>query len=59
MAVVQAFNREQAFQARVRRAERGEPVSNVYAQKLLSIFFPAIELLGVIATVLVLFAGER
>ena len=25
MAVIQAFNRERAFQARVRRAERGEP----------------------------------
>ena len=34
-------------------------VSNVHAQKLSSIFFPAIEFLGVIATVMVLFAGAK
>ena len=34
-------------------------ISNVHAQKLSSIFFPAIEFLGVVATVIVLFAGAK
>ena len=45
MAVVQAFNRERAFQRAVRRVERREQASRIiYTQKLFSIFFPAIEL---------------
>jgi len=59
MAVVQAFNRERAFQREFGDLNEANRVSNVYAQKLSSVFFPAIELLGVIATVVVLFAGAK
>ncbi len=59
MAVVQAFNRENAFQREFAGLNEANRVSNVYAQKLSSFFFPAIEFLGVAATVLVLFAGSR
>jgi ABC-type multidrug transport system fused ATPase/permease subunit len=59
MAVVQAFNRERAFQREFDDLNEANRVSNVYAQKLSSIFFPAIEFLGVTATVLVLFAGAK
>lgn len=59
MAVVQAFNRESAFQTEFGDLNEANRVSNVYAQKLSSIFFPAIELLGVVATVMVLFSGAK
>ena len=59
MAVVQAFSRERAFQREFGDLNEANRVSNVYAQKLSSIFFPAIEFLGVIATVVVLFAGAQ
>ena len=59
MAVVQAFNRETAFQREFAELNEANRVSNTYAQKLSSVFFPAIELLGVTATVLVLFTGAR
>ena len=59
MAVVQAFNRERAFQREFGDLNEANRVSNVYAQKLSSFFFPAIEFLGVTATVLVLFAGAQ
>ena len=59
MAVVQAFSRERAFQREFGDLNEENRVSNVYAQKLSSIFFPAIEFLGVIATVVVLFAGRE
>ena len=59
MAVVQAFNREHAFQREFGDLNEANRVSNVHAQKLSSVFFPAIELLGVIATVAVLFAGAK
>jgi ABC-type multidrug transport system fused ATPase/permease subunit len=59
MAVVQAFTRERAFQREFETLNEANRVSNVYAQKLSSIFFPAIELLGVIAQVLVLYAGAQ
>ena len=59
MAVVQAFNRERAFQREFDDLNEANRVSNVYAQKLSSVFFPAIELLGATATVLVLFTGAR
>ena len=57
MAVVQAFNRERAFQREFEELNEANRVSNTYAQKLSSVFFPAIELLGVIAQVAVLYAG--
>ena len=49
MAVVQAFNRERAFQREFEDLNEANRVSNIYAQKLSSVFFPAIELLGVVA----------
>ncbi len=57
MAVIQAFNRERAFQAEFDGMNEANRRANVVAQKLSSIFFPAIELLGVIATGAVLWAG--
>jgi ABC-type multidrug transport system fused ATPase/permease subunit len=59
MAVVQAFNRERAFQREFDTLNEANRVSNVRAQKLSSVFFPAINLLGVCATVAVLFAGAQ
>lgn len=59
MAVVQAFNRERAFQREFAELNEANRVSNLYAQKLSSFFFPAIEFLGVTATVFVLFAGAK
>jgi ABC-type multidrug transport system fused ATPase/permease subunit len=57
MAVVQAFNRERAFQREFEGLNEANRVANTYAQKLSSVFFPAIELLGVIAQVAVIYAG--
>ena len=59
MAVVQAFNRERAFQAQFDELNAANREQNVYAQKIFSVFFPSIEFLGVIATGAVLFAGEK
>ncbi len=59
MAVVQAFNRERAFQREFEGFNEANRQSNVVAQKLSSVFFPAIQLLGIVATVAVLFAGAR
>jgi ATP-binding cassette subfamily B protein len=59
MAVVQAFTRERAFQREFEALNEANRVSNVHAQKLSSVFFPAIELLGVVAQVAVLYAGAR
>ena len=47
MAVIQAFNRERAFQAEFDGLNEANRRANVGAQKLYSVFFPAIELLGV------------
>ncbi len=59
MAVVQAFTRERAFQREFEGLNEANRVANVHAQKLSSVFFPAIELLGVVAQVAVLYAGAR
>src|SRR5579871_3610113 len=59
MAVVQAFNRERSFQAEFDRLNDANRTSNVAAQKLFSVFFPSIELLGVISTASVLVVGSR
>jgi ATP-binding cassette subfamily B protein len=59
MAVVQAFRRERAFQAQFDELNAANREQSIYAQKLFSIFFPSIEYLGVIATVAVLYVGER
>jgi ABC-type multidrug transport system fused ATPase/permease subunit len=59
MAVVQAFNRERAFQQEFEALNEDNRRANLHAQKLSSFFFPAIEFLGVVATAAVLFAGAR
>jgi ATP-binding cassette subfamily B protein len=59
MAVVQAFNRERAFQSQFDELNTANRTQSIYTQKLFSVFFPSIEFLGVIATGGVLFAGEK
>jgi ATP-binding cassette subfamily B protein len=59
MAVVQAFNREQTFQRQFDELNVANREQNTYTQKLFSIFFPSIELVGVIATGAVLFTGDQ
>src|SRR5207244_4169333 len=59
MAVIQAFNRERTFLAEFDKANDATRMTNTYAQYLNSLFFPAIELLGVIAMVAMLWAGGR
>nr|MBA2460684.1 ABC transporter ATP-binding protein [Actinomycetota bacterium] len=59
MAVIQAFNRERAFQAEFDELNEANRQANVRVQKLYSVFFPAIEFLGVVATGAVLYAGAR
>ncbi|HEV7639566.1 MAG TPA: ABC transporter ATP-binding protein [Gaiellaceae bacterium] len=59
MAVIQAFNRERAFLSEFDKANDANRVTNTYAQYLNSIFFPAVELLGVVAMVAVLWVGGR
>jgi ABC-type multidrug transport system fused ATPase/permease subunit len=59
MAVIQAFNRERAFLAEFDAANDANRRTNTYAQYLNSLFFPGIELLGVVAMISVLFVGGR
>ena len=59
MAVVQAFGRERRFQAEFDGLNAANREQSIYTQKIFSIFFPSIEFLGVIATIGVLFTGER
>ena len=59
MAVIQAFNRERAFQAEFDGLNEENRIANVHVQKIYSVFFPAIELLGAIATGAVLYAGAQ
>ncbi len=59
MAVIQAFNRERAFQAEFDGLNGANRAANIRAQKLLSVFFPAIELLGVVSTAAVLLVGSH
>lgn len=59
MAIVQAFNRERAFQREFDELNDANRTANVRAQRLSSVFFPAIQFLGVFATAAVLFAGAR
>jgi ATP-binding cassette, subfamily B, bacterial len=59
MAVIQAFNRERAFQAEFDGLNEDNRVANVHVQKIYSVFFPAIELLGAIATAAVIYAGAQ
>jgi ABC-type multidrug transport system fused ATPase/permease subunit len=59
MAIVQAFNRERQFQAQFDELNAENRTSNVWAQKLFSVFFPSIELLGAISTCAVLVVGAH
>jgi ATP-binding cassette subfamily B protein len=59
MAVVQAFNRERSFQAQFDDLNEANKVQNVYTQKIFSIFFPSIEMLGVVAMLSVLAVGDH
>jgi ABC-type multidrug transport system fused ATPase/permease subunit len=58
MAVVQAFNRERAFQAEFDRLNTENRTANVRTQTLLSVFFPSIELLGMVSSTCVLVLGS-
>ena len=57
MTIVQAFGRERAFREEFDRLNVANRRSNLYAQKLSSIFFPGVEVLGMLATAAVLLAG--
>jgi ABC-type multidrug transport system fused ATPase/permease subunit len=59
MAIVQAFNRERAFQAEFGELNAANRRANVRAQRLFAVFFPSIELLGVVSTAAVLLVGSR
>jgi ABC-type multidrug transport system fused ATPase/permease subunit len=59
MAVVQAFNRERRFQAEFDELNAANRAQATYVQKIFSVFFPSIELLGVIAMVAVLYFGSH
>jgi ABC-type multidrug transport system fused ATPase/permease subunit len=59
MAVIQAFNRERAFQGEFDELNAANRTANIRAQKLFSVFFPSIELFGVISTVAVLAVGAH
>src|SRR4051794_16153397 len=58
MAVVQAFDRERAFQKEFDDLNTANLEQHVKVQKIFSIFFPSIEFLGMIATGAVLYAGN-
>jgi ATP-binding cassette subfamily B protein len=59
MAVVQAFNRERRFQAEFDALNEANRVQAAYTQKIVAIFFPTIEFLGVVATGAVLYVGAH
>jgi ABC-type multidrug transport system fused ATPase/permease subunit len=59
MAVVQAFNRERAFQAEFDALNTANLQQHVKVQKIFSIFFPSIEFMGMIATGAVLYTGNH
>src|SRR5581483_3324347 len=59
MAVIQAFNRERAFQKEFDVLNAANRDQNVYTQKIFSVFFPSIEFLGMISTGAVLYVGAE
>ncbi len=59
MAIIQAFNRERHFQSQFDELNLENRTANIYAQKLFSVFFPSIELLGAISTCAVLVLGAH
>jgi len=59
MAVVQAYNRERAFQRQFDELNAANKEQATLVQRIFSVFFPSIEFLGVVATVGTLYVGER
>ena len=59
MAVVQAFNRERAFQAEFGELNEANRAANVDAQRLSAVFFPAVEFLGIASTALAILIGAH
>ncbi|MEO9176149.1 MAG: ABC transporter ATP-binding protein, partial [Gaiellales bacterium] len=59
MAVVQAYNREHAFQREFDELNGENRRANFVAQRLNSVFFPGIEFLGATATVIALVYGAH
>ena len=59
MAVVQAFNRERHFQAEFDALNEANRVQSTYVQRIFSVFFPSIELLGVLSMGTVLYVGSH
>ncbi|MFL6066438.1 MAG: ABC transporter ATP-binding protein [Gaiellaceae bacterium] len=59
MAVIQAFNRERAFQNEFDDANDANRRTNTRAQFLNSLFFPGIELFGMLSICAVLLVGSR
>ncbi|HVS86094.1 MAG TPA: ABC transporter ATP-binding protein [Gaiellaceae bacterium] len=59
MAVVQAYNRERAFQREFDALNAANKEQSTLVQRIFSVFFPSIEFLGVVATVATLYVGER
>jgi ATP-binding cassette subfamily B protein len=59
MTVIQTFRREPAFRGRFDELNHSNRAANIYAQRIVSVFFPSIELLGVIATIAVLAVGAH
>ena len=57
MAVIQAFNRERAFLGEFDKANIANLRTNQFAQWLNSLFFPAIEVFGIVAISSVLLVG--
>ncbi|HET9123580.1 MAG TPA: ABC transporter ATP-binding protein [Solirubrobacteraceae bacterium] len=59
MVIVQSFGRQRAFRSRFDELNDANRRANVYTQRIVSVFFPSIELLGVISTVAVLAVGAH
>ena len=59
MTVIQTFQRESLFRSRFDDLNDANRVANTYAQRIVSVFFPSIELLGVLATIAVLAVGAN
>lgn len=59
MLIVQSFRRQRAFRARFDGLNHANRRANIHAQRIVSVFFPSIELLGVISTVAVLAVGAH
>jgi ABC-type multidrug transport system fused ATPase/permease subunit len=59
MAVIQAFNRERTFQKEFDELNMANRTANTYVQKLFSVFFPSIQLMGDVATAAILIVGAQ